>query len=195
MRTIASLTYATDPDTGKVYPVPAGGAPEGEGGNDDNDTEHDEGQEGNEPDEKDPRIKALSDEAARYRVRAKEATDRLGEVEAELQAARVELAVRREAATRDKPFADLDVVLPLVRESVALDDNGQPVEVSDALNYLADRHPYLLAENAAPTTTRTDPARHVPSGTSMNKPKQQAKGLDRKALEAKYPVLRNRGRR
>lgn len=148
-----------------------------------------------EDDDKDPRIKELSDEAAKYRVRAKDAETRAETVENELRAARVELAVRREAAKRDKPFADLDVVLKVLDvDSIATDDGGEPVEVGTALDRLAERHPYLLAEEAAPIR-KVDPGLGSPSGVSMNRDKNAGKGLDYEKLARKYPALaRNRRR-
>ena len=146
------------------------------------------------PDESDPRIKELSDEAAKYRVRAKESDARAESAETELRAARVELAVRREAAQRDKPFADLDVVMKVLDlDSIATDDTGQPVEVGSALDHLADRHPYLLAEQQPSDGGKVNPAAHVRSGTSMNRDRNRGAGIDHAKLAAKYPALR-RGR-
>jgi hypothetical protein len=170
-----------------VWPI-AGGA-----GQEPPDPEGEEGDESEEQD-KDPRIKQLSDEAAKYRVRAKEAEGRAESVETELRGARVELAVRREAVKRDKPFADLDVVMKVLDlDTIATDESGEPVEVGAALDRLGDRHPYLLAEQATPVE-RTDPSKLVPSGTSMNRDKNKGKGIDYKKLAAKYPALQ-RGRR
>ena len=146
------------------------------------------------PDESDPRIKELSDEAAKYRVRAKESDARAESAEAELRTARVELAVHREAAQRDRPFADLDVVMKVLDlDSIATDDDGQPVEVGSALDHLADRHPYLLAEQQPSDTGKVDPAVHARSGTSMNRDRNRGQGIDHAKLAAKYPALR-RGR-
>lgn len=52
-------------------------------------------------------------------------------------------------------------------DSIATDDEGDPVEVGTAFDRLADRHPYLLAEHAAPITRteRTDPSKPGPSGS------------------------------
>lgn len=164
------------------------------GGNGDEDPPEPEGDD-EEDDDKDPRIKELSDEAAKYRVRAKDAETRAETVATELQRARVELAVRRDAAKRDKPFADLDVVLKVLDvESIATDDDDNPVEVGTALDRLAERHPYLLAEQAAPIQ-RTNPSVGSPSGTSMNRDKNKGAGIDYEKLAKKYPVLaRNRRR-
>lgn len=166
-----------------VWPIAGGSGeppPEEEG-----EEEHEEG---------DPRIKELSDEAAKYRVKAKDAESRAESATSELRAARVELAVRREAAKRDKPFADLDVVMKVLDlDAIATDNDGQPVEVGTALEHLADRHPYLLAEQAPSGGGKVDPSAHVPSGTSMNRDRNVGKGIDTKKLAAKYPALR-RGR-
>lgn len=130
-----------------------------------------------------------------------EAQKRAEAVEAELQRSRVELAVHREAARRaadGRGFVDLDVVLKVLDlDSIATDGDGEPVEVGAALDHLADRHPYLLAEHASPTTTdRTNPSKLVPSGRSVNVAKKQGGGgVDRKKLEAKYPSLRRRDKR
>lgn len=174
-----------------VWPIAGGAGDDGTGDENATDDDKDDSPE----DDKDPRIKELSDEAARYRVRAKEAEGRAGSAEEELRAARVELAVRREAAKRDKPFADLDVVMKVLDlDSIATDDEGQPFEVASALDRLADRHPYLLAEEAT-ERTRVDPSKHVPSGASMNRDKNRGGGgIDRAKLAEKYPALR-RGRR
>lgn len=167
-----------------VWPI-AGGAGEDDPPEPDDDPAEEE-------DDPDPRIKELSDEAAKYRVRAKEATTRADTAEEQLQAARVELAVRREAAARERPFADLDVVLQLV--DVTVGDDGEPVEVGAALDRLADRHPYLLADDQ-PAPTRVDPSQHVASGTSFNRDtnnRQDKPGLDHARLAAKYPALKGR---
>ncbi|GGI09042.1 hypothetical protein [Egicoccus halophilus] len=123
--------------------------------------------------------------------RASELAAAVEERDSDLRSAQVELAVRREvAARRDSPFADVEVVLPLVRDAIETDEAGEPVGVAEAMASLAERHPYLLAEHAAPAT-RTDPSKHAPSGGPVGSRIQQRAGptYDTKKLETKYPML------
>lgn len=131
--------------------------------------------------------------AARMRAADQRAAAReteLTEVRQELHASRVEAAVRREASARDRPFADVEVVLPLLRDKVTVGDDGQPVGVDAALDALADRHPYLLVEEES-APTRTDPNAHIASGRLRGQ-KPTGGGIDRATLERKYPQLRRR---
>lgn len=189
----------TDPVTGRTFPIIAGVAGDDDPPGPDDDDNEPTGDEGNNDD---PDVVTREEhEQVLERMRAadrnrSEAETRAEEVEAELQQSRIELAVHREAAKRAADghgFADLDVVMKVLDlDSIATDDDGQPVEVGAALDHLADRHPYLLTEHASTTTDddRTDPSRMVPSGRSANTDKQRGGGIDRKKLESKFPQLR-----
>lgn len=190
----------TDPVTGRTFPIIAGGSGEEEPPGPDDDEEPP----GNEDDDPET-VSREEHEAVLERMKAadrnrSEAQQRAEAVEEELQRNRIELAVHREAAKRaadGRGFADLEVVMKVLNlDSIATDDDGEPVEVGAALDRLADRHPYLLEEHAAPTTDeRTDPSKLVPSGRSANTSRNQGGGIDRKRLESKYPQLRRRGNR
>lgn len=191
----------TDPVTGRTFPIIAGSSGEEEPPGPDEDDGEPEGN------DDDPDVVPREEhEALMERMRAadrnrSEAEERAEEVEGELRRSRIELAVHREAAERaadGRGFADLEVVMKVLDlDSIVTDGDGRPVEVGAALDRLADRHPYLLEEHASPTTDeRTDPSRMVPSGRSMNTAKKQGgSGIDRKQLEAKYPMLRGKGTR
>jgi hypothetical protein len=119
--------------------------------------------------------------------RAEDNATQLREREDELRAARVELAVRREvAARREGRFEDVEVVLPLVRDAIETNDDGEPVEVSATLDALAVRHTYLLSDNAPPD--RADPTKAGPTGGPVgSRTKQGSTGVQRQEARSQVP--------
>lgn len=118
-------------------------------------------------------VKELRQEAADYRVKLKEASDKLAEFEqakmseaerlqAQLQAAqaereqaatalrqaRAEAAVAQAAAKHGFP-----VSLAVKLTEVEFDDNGQPLGVAEAVAKLATEYPQLVAQSAPTPTT------------------------------------------
>lgn len=135
--------------------------------------------------------------ARKYKTRMKAADKRASSAEKErdqareeLEDTRVELAVRREIAEGERSFQDADLVLDLVREHVVVQD-GEPTKVEEALDWLADRHPYLLSDDED-DDERVEPERsNGRSGPPLNKPKRTTSSkLDKETLRRKYSALR-----
>lgn len=141
--------------------------------------------------------------ARRYKVRMQAADRRAAKAETErdqlaeeLTAARVELALRKEMAERAEAFVEPELAIELAREHVAVKD-GQPTKVAEALDFLADRHPYLLAKEHGQPETKVQPERSGggASGTHANRQKPlvgRRTGFTDKQLRAKYRALQRR---
>lgn len=134
-------------------------------------------------------------QAAAYRVQRNEARRDRDALQTERDELRVELAFTRAAGSR---FVDLDAAWKLLdRAQVSIDVDGTPIGVQEAVDGIAEAHPFLLTPDAEPPEKETDPFKTATgrsSGRVMNgKKKPLNTGLSRSALEQKYPALR-RGR-
>lgn len=74
---------------------------------------------------------------------------------------------------------------------VEIDQDGSVTGLKEALDALAKSDPYLLKTNKDDSKPKKDPAEGKSgTGDSANGDKKKPKGLDKAALEAKYPGLR-----
>lgn len=155
-----------------------------------------EGQESEAPDN--PELKKVHDEAARHRVRAKNA-----EAKAEALADQVRTLTLRIAfngLAGNASLTDLDAAWKLAADDlraveVAEDGTVDSQRLGQIVAYVAERYPYLAA--AAPPARTTDPdvfPQTQPSGRPTNGRRLQGSGLDVNRLEAKYPALARRRR-
>lgn len=175
-----------------------------------------EGSEGNDDDGRDPRVKELSDEAARRRIENKElkaqldsamqqlkaiedkdksevekATARVAEFEAKV--AEMEAALQKERiqnaflSSNKYTWHNPERALALVDLSeVSIDDDGSVSGLDKALEKLAKSDPYLIK-----STDDSAPTGGSPSGTPAGSGSKKDKGAaDRDKLLAKYPALR-----
>ncbi len=179
----------------------AGGEEEGGGtGNDDDDNDN--------QDVDNPRLKQLSDEAAKYRrernewrKRAEEAEAKVGDANAgeTVRTLRLELSFER-LATRAK-ITDIEAAWRLVEDdlkAVNIDDEGvvDAERMQQIVNHVVERYPYLR-DDYAPQKEEGDPS-SSPSGTSTNaasgRPvngrRRSDAGADFGALARKFPALR-----
>ena len=180
------------------------------GGDGDDDPEEDSGK-----DERDPRIKALSDEAAKRRVENKQLkadldkalarikeiddadkseVDRLTEQVAELTSKQEEAeASLREArlhnaflASNKYTWHEPETALKLVDLSeVEIEEDGSVKGMDKALKALADSKPFLVRKEEEEDEPKTPTG--TPAGSGGRKDKSK---LDRERLEKKYPAIR-----
>lgn len=164
----------------------------------------------NEPDElnddeiKNPRLKELSDEAAKWRRKYRKAQERASELEnvaadeavrEENRSLRVRLAWER--ATTNARLRDADAAWALAQ------DDLQAVEITDGkvdtnrigeiVNHVIKRYPYLVAEDEPETQVADGFPDTQPSGRRTDgKVRQQGAAVDLAALQRKFPALRGR---
>jgi hypothetical protein len=149
------------------------------------------------------RTRALSDEAARWRTKYREAEGRIRELEAgngngseALRRSRLETAFLRTAYDRDEPIADLETAWDLANAKGYLDpvkiaDDGTVQGMMEALNRLVGRYPYLA--DVADVDDESDPPTNA-SGRPMNR-RRPAPGVPTRAgLQERFPALRRGGR-
>ncbi|MGI9121207.1 MAG: hypothetical protein ACR2G7_14005 [Acidimicrobiales bacterium] len=152
-----------------------------------------EGQEGEAPDN--PELKKVHDEAARHRVRAKDA-----ETKAEALADQVRTLTLRIAfngLAGDANVTDLEAAWKLAADDLRAvdiaDDGAVDTErLGQIVAHVAERYPYLASAPAPATTTSTDAFPPTePSGSRLGSGKRRhTGGLDVARLEAKFPALR-----
>lgn len=134
----------------------------------------------------DPRIKKLSNEAAKYRKQRNGAR-------VERDEAKVELAFVKAVGRR---FADVDAAFKLLDKSaIEVAKDGEISGLDEAIDALAESNPFLLTGDDE--TEDEDPFKATRSRTSSRKfngPRRPTTtGLDRAALQRKFPSLRRLG--
>jgi len=91
-------------------------------------------------------------EVQKVQKRLTEAETEAKQAKEALRAARIENAIIAKARDR---FIDLDDVVAKLRDSIEVDDNGQPVELEKALDALATAKPHWLKQAPAPEKPKT----------------------------------------
>jgi hypothetical protein len=133
-----------------------------------------------------PDLKRLSDEAAKYRNRAKAAEEALVAADATIRELRIQNEFQRYAL----PLVDdLDAAWKLADHSlVKVSDDGDVTGIREMLQSLVRSYPYLERQ---PDTTPY----HVPGsgGTPANGRRAGTSASSRAVLEKKFPALRSRG--
>jgi hypothetical protein len=156
----------------------------------------DVGQEGTDADGKPSRIKELSDEAAKYRTRAKAAEEQLAKLTdqteqvATLTAAVASLRVELEFQRFALPLvSDLDAARKLADlADVKPDEDGNVVGMAERITSLLRNYPFL--EKVPDTQPFAAPGT---GGTPVNGRREgQGATTDRAALAKKYPALKGR---
>ncbi len=171
-------------------------AGEDEGDNDDNNDNQDVDN---------PRLKQLSDEAAKYRrkmnewrKRAEEAEAKAGDTET-VRRLRLELSFER-LATRAK-ITDIEAAWRLVEDdlkAVNINDDGvvDAERMQQIVDHVVERYPYLRDDYAPAKDTDGDPSSSPsdpsPSGRPVNGRRRSDAGADFGALAKKFPALSKR---
>lgn len=138
-----------------------------------------------------PTVKRLSDEAARYRVRAKEAEHRADQLADENRTLRLRIEFNLLGTAAN--VADLDAAWKLATDdltAVEITDGQVDTDRLEAIvAHVAERYPYL----ASPATPSKDDdwlPPTVPSGRPANGRKQGRQGLNEQQLADRFPALR-----
>lgn len=148
---------------------------------------------------KSPRIKQLSDEAGRYRHTAKAEKERADG--AEERANELETALREAhmfnafLLASNGQVADADAAWKLAEKSeVTIDDDGKVSGMDEVVAATLQRYPYLSPKPVEEPGSLADkfPALQ-PSGRQTNGKAKPKDGLNRRALESKFPALGRRG--
>lgn len=138
-----------------------------------------------------PGLKKLHDEAARNRVRAKDAEAKVTVLTDQVRSLHLRLAFN--AAATDATITDTEAAWKLAADDlravdVAEDGTVDATRLGQILTHVADRYPYLAA---APATTATasgfPPA--GPSGRQTNGKRNDTRVLDEQRLISKFPAL------
>ncbi len=193
-------TLAADTDGGSA-----------EGGDDagsDPDPDDDEGVQPTEEELKVPRIKQLSDEAAKRRMQAKAEKERADAAEAKLKALEGEantetlLGQVREGQMENAflrvafgKVTDVDAAWKLAdRNGVTITNDGTVEGLEEVLTKVLEKHPYLApkpTDPAAQALADKFPAL-LPSGRPNNGKKDSKDSVDYGFLEKRFPALRGR---
>ncbi len=151
-------------------------------------------QEGDEP-PANPELKKLHDEAARHRVRAKEAEAKAEGLAGQVRSLTLRIAFN--ALAGDAELTDLDAAWKLAADDltvveVAEDGTVDLGRLAQIVAHVAERYPYLASAPApaTPASTDTFPSTE-PSGRLTNGKRKSTGGLDIARLEAKFPALRH----
>lgn len=140
-----------------------------------------------------PELKKLHDEAAKHRVRAKDAEAKVDALTGQVRTLTLRLAFNS-AATSVK-LTDIDAAWKLAADDltavdVAEDGSVDKDRLGQIVAHVAERYPYLTS---APTPAAAGTADHFPptgpSGHPTNGAKKDTKKLDEGALVAKFPAL------
>lgn len=127
--------------------------------------------------------------AADRRAAANE--QRATEAEGERDELRMRAAFDRAALTGERRITDLDAAWRLTQEhraGLTVNDDGTVEGVERLVAHVADRYPYLVADEAAPTTRSVADAPTTPAPRST----KPSSGVDVGKLYEKYPALRSR---
>lgn len=162
-------------------------------------TEGDEGTGQQEDDVKNPRIKQLSDEAAKHRNNAKAEKERADAAETKA----TDLASALREARMFNAFvvasigkvADVEAAWKLAdKVGVTVADDATITGMDEVVAKTLERYPYLSPQPASDTPEELAdkfPALQ-PSGRQTNGKAKLGDSLNRKALEGKFPALRSR---
>ena len=149
--------------------------------------------EGEEPPEN-PALKKLHDEAARHRVRAKDAEAKAEGLAGQVRSLTLRIAFNTLAGEAE--LTDLDAAWKLAADDltvvdVAEDGTVDTERLGQIVAHVAERYPYLASAPAPAIPAKTDAFLPTePSGRPTNG--RRAKwpdGLDAARLEAKFPAL------
>lgn len=149
--------------------------------------------EGEPPDN--PELKKLHDEAARHRVRVKDAEAKVEGLTEQVRTLTLRLAFNGLAG--DAELTDLDAAWKLAADDlraveVAEDGTVDTSRLGQIVQHVADRYPYLTSSPPPATTTSTDAFPPTePSGRSTNGRRHRS-DPSMALLEAKFPALRRR---
>lgn len=141
-----------------------------------------------------PELKKLHDEAARHRVRAKDAEAKALGLADTVRSLRLRIAFN--ALAGDANLTDTEAAWKLAADdlvAVQVDEDGtvDADRLGQIVDHVAERYPYLAsAPVPATTTTPTDTfPPSGPSGRPTNSKRKETGGLDVGRLEAKFPAL------
>lgn len=159
--------------------------------------------EGHDQDEdvKDPDKKKLSEEAAKWRHKFREAEDRIKKLEdahgAEaLQASNRELRLRLAFERAGRDFKDMEAAWLLAQEELAtvkFGDDGTPdaSRISEIVGRVGSKYPYLVeAADAQPDPSSSPSGAGASSGSPMNGKRKSDSGTSAQILQKKFPALR-----
>lgn len=139
----------------------------------------------------DPDAKVRSEEAKRYRIRAKQEKQRADQAEATLGTTRMELAFYRAALGHPERITDVDAAFKLADLSIVRAEGGAYTGLDAALTKVVERYPYLTDEDTPAPVQRDEPL--VASGRKMNPKRATTDGdYDTAALVKKFPALARR---
>lgn len=182
--------------------------PADEDGSADNAGGEDDGQEGDNDNGSDnPRIKQLSDEAAKYRRERNEARQQLNELksgkggnqEDTVRTLRLELSFER-LATRAK-ITDIETARRLVEDDlkgVKVEDGKVDGDrMQQIVDHVVERYPYLRDDYSPQKDTGEADPPSLPSdqstsGRPVNGRRRSDAGIDARAIAKKYPALSRR---
>ncbi len=200
-------------DQADTDPAPAGAGTEGEGAN------HESVESDDEPDDEPdhepveltadearvPRIKQLSDEAAKWRRKFRQTEERVKALEdgqatealrAENRSLRLRMAWDR--ATSDAQLRDADAAWKLAEDdlkAVEIKDDGtvDTNRIGEIVTYVITRYPYLVDQEPEPAPPSDGFPNTRPSGPRTNgKARQNTTAMDMATLQKKFPALRSR---
>lgn len=148
-----------------------------------------------------PELKALHDEAAKWRRQFRDAQERIQQLEDEhgaeaLRAENRELRLRLAFERATGEFRDVDAAWKLAQDdltTVDVDEDGtvDANRIGEIANALAQRHPYLV-EPPDDATDGPQPPPAAPSGRPVNGRRTKTGTDAPSALERKFPALRGR---
>ena len=143
-----------------------------------------------------PELKKLHDEAARHRVRAKDAEAKVESLTGQVRTLTLRLAFNDLAGEAD--LTDLDAAWKLAADDLRAVEVGEDGKVdtdrlSQIVQHVAQRYPYLTSSPPPATATSTDAFPPTePSGRSTNGKRQHTADPTAAVLEAKFPALGRR---
>ncbi|HWJ64876.1 MAG TPA: hypothetical protein VNS19_23085 [Acidimicrobiales bacterium] len=145
-----------------------------------------------------PELKKLHDEAARHRVRAKDAEAKAEGLAAQVRSLTLRIAFNTLAGEAE--LTDLDAAWKLAADDltvvdVAEDGTVDTERLAQIVAHVAERYPYLASAPAPATPAKADAFPPTePSGRPTNGRKKQIGGLNVELLESKFPALRHKRR-
>jgi hypothetical protein len=144
-----------------------------------------------------PELKKLHDEAARHRVRAKDAEAKADALADQVRTLTIRLAFN--ALASDANLTDLDAAWKLAAGDLRAVEVGEDGTVdTDRLGqivaHVAERYPYLAAAPTPATATTDSFPPGLPSGRPTNTRRRDPSDLSVGQLEAKFPALARRRR-
>jgi hypothetical protein len=143
-----------------------------------------------------PELKKLHDEAARHRVRAKDAEAKVEALTEQVRTLTLRLAFNGLAGEAE--LSDLDAAWKLAADDlraveVAEDGKVDTDRLGQIVQHVAQRYPYLTSSPPPATTTSTDAFPPTePSGRSTNGKRQRTADPTAAVLQTKFPALRRK---